>query len=152
MLMEMKVKIRAMTAARLLLIGAGAAMLTAGTACKKPEIAGTWVNPVAGLQDLSRVEIAYNCGDKQGKAYDPLSTARWVIRAHMKCARTDCVWGRAKGMKNPDGTLSARFNTFSAIRDLKIHNEGALLRVETKITYRGDRPAKVITHYLQPDQ
>lgn len=141
-----------MKGARLCLIALATTMLTAGTTCQKPNIAGTWHNPVAGMQDLSRIEVAYNCGDKQGKAYDPLSTARWVVRAHMKCARTDCVWGRAKGIENADGTLSARFNTFSAIRDIKIHDEGRLLRVETKITYRGDRPAKSITHYLQPEK
>lgn len=145
-------QIRATNAARLCLLALCTGMLTAGTTCKKPNMAGSWVNPVAAMQDLSRIELSYNCGNKPGKAYDPLSTAQWIVRAHMKCARTDCVWGRAKGIANPDGTLSARFNTFSAIRDIKIHDEGQLLRVETKITYRSDRPVKTITHYLQPEK
>ena len=129
-----------------------ALMQTAGTSCQKPEIAGKWFNPTAKIHDLSRLEIKYNCGERQLKSYDHLRNALWVVKAYSRCARTDCVWGRSEGINRQDGKLLATYNTFSAIRQLVIQKDGGLLKVDVRIVYRDQRPALETSHFLHPAQ
>lgn len=125
---------------------------TAATSCLKPEIAGKWINPSAKIHELSRLEINYQCGERELKRYDPLASALWVVKAHARCARTDCVWGRAEGITQRDGALLATYSTFSAIRQVLIRNDGGVLMLDVLINYRDERPQIKRSHYLHPDQ
>lgn len=127
-----------------------AILQTAGTSCQRPTIARSWINPEPANQDLSRLEIDYNCGKNNKKSYDPLRNALWLVKAHARCARADCIWGRAEGITQRNGNLLATYNTFSAIRKILISDEGGLLKVDVMIDYRDNRPTKRSTHYLQP--
>ncbi len=130
-----------------------ALLLTAASTCTPPPIARIWVNDAAKLHDISKIEINYNCGEKPIKAYDPLSASLWILKAHTRCARTDCTWGRAKAIRHRDGTLEATFNTFSAVRKMVIHREGALLRADVAIRYRDPkRKPEHKSYYLHPKQ
>ena len=127
--------------------------LTAGSACNRPPIARTWVNTQAKMHEISKIEIHYNCGEKPIKAYDPLSAALWIIKTRVRCARTDCTWGRAKGLQHKDGSLEATYSTFSALRNVYIVDEGGLIRVAVRIKYRDSkRPPEAMTYYLQPEE
>lgn len=138
---------------RYLLASLLALSLTAGSACNRPPIARTWVNPQAKIHEVSKIEIYYNCGEKPIKAYDPLSAALWVIKTYVRCARTDCTWGRAKGLSKKDGSLEATYSTFLAWRNVHIVDEGGLIRAGVQIKYRdSERPSEAMTYYLQPEQ
>lgn len=127
--------------------------LTAASQCKPPYMARTWHNAEPSLNELSKIEIVYNCGEKPIRAYDPLSAALWIIKAHVRCARTDCTWGRARGQSLKDGGIEATFSTFSAIRQMKLKHEGGLLKANLSIYYRDrKRPAEHLEYYLHPDQ
>lgn len=126
--------------------------LTAGNVCKRPPIARTWINPEPGLNELSKLEVHYNCGEKPIKAYDPMSAALWILKAHVQCARTHCTWGRAKGLTHKDGHIEATFSTFSALRNIVIKDDGGLLKVCVFIKYRDrSRQSEQHEYYFHPE-
>lgn len=136
-----------------ILAAAIALLLTGANTCTPPPLARTWVNAGAKLHDISKIKLVYNCGEKPIKAYDPLSAALWIVKAHTRCARTDCTWGRAKILRERDGTMRAVFNTFAAKRILLIRQEGGLLDVSVKIIYHDPRrQPEVKSYYLHPEQ
>lgn len=129
-----------------------ALFMLAGTACKRPSIARTWINATPKLHDVSKVKILYNCGEKPIKAYDPLSASLWIIKSYTKCPRAHCTLGRAKGIRDEDGTIRVTYSTFLAIRNMIIFDEGGLLRVKIQNNYRDPkRPNEEKTFYLQPE-
>lgn len=133
-----------------LFMAAIAFLLMAGTSCERPNLAKEWVFPDAELHQLSRLEIHYNCGKKPIRHYDPLTHALWLVKAHMRCPRIECSWGRAQGVSDKDGSLRAKYSTFSAIRQLIIKDQGSLLEVDVVIEYRDQRPTSRYKVYLQP--
>jgi len=125
--------------------------LTAGSACNRPYIARTWVYETKQINEISKIHIHYNCGEKPIKAYDPLSAALWIIKAYTRCARTECTWGRAKGNTYKDGTIRATFDTFMAKRHIQVIEEGKLLRLDLQVDYRDPKtPSETKTYYLRP--
>ena len=130
-------------------LGLEAAVAKSG--CKRPPMARTWVNPEPKLNELSKLVIHYNCGEKPIKAYDRLSAALWVVKAYTRCARTECTWGRAQGNTMKDGRISAIFSTFSALRTITIEDEGGLIKVSLNNTYRdARRKPDHLEYFLHP--
>lgn len=120
--------------------------------CEKPDLAKTWVNPEASLHELSKLKFTYNCGEKPIKSYDPLSASLWLVRAYSKCGRTDCSWGRTKGIQS-SSLMSATFHTYAAVRKLKIRSESGLIKVDVEIIYRDENRKPVVYQiYMHPDQ
>ncbi len=125
----------------------------AGKGCNRPQIAQTWINPKANLNEISKLDIHYNCGEKPIKAYDPLSASLWIVKAYVRCARTDCTWGRAKGNTYKDGSIVSTFSTFSALRTVTMLDEGGLLKVSVVNKFRDPkRPTENFQYYLHPEQ
>lgn len=125
-------------------------IVNGATACTKPTMAGLWVNPKAALNEISSLEIKYNCGDKPAKSYDPLSSAKWVVRGRTQCQRTECILGRAKGKLIRQGFMQVSFSGFSTITELSMSEDNGLLRVEAKTRYRDElrKPVNKV-YYLQ---
>lgn len=122
-------------------------------ACERPALATTWINAEPELNQLSRLKIDYNCGEKPIKAYDPLSASLWIVRGYMQCARTECIWGRAKGETQPNGEMWVTFSAFATVRKLKLNQESGLLKVEVETIYRDERRAPLKqSYYLHPEQ
>lgn len=120
--------------------------------CEKPALAKTWVNPEAELHELTKLKFTYNCGEKPIRHYDPLSASLWLVRAYSKCGRTDCAWGRTKGVQL-NSHMTATFNTYAAVRKLKIRTESGLLKVDVEIKYRDENRKPVVYQiYMHPEQ
>lgn len=119
-------------------------------ACEKPSISGKWINPKAKLNELSSLQITYNCDLTKAKSYDPLSSARWIVRGRIQCQRTECILGRAQGVLLGPGSLQSVFKGFSSITQLNISENGSLLRVESVTRYidHQRKPVRKV-HYLK---
>ncbi len=129
------------------------AKVNEAVACERPALATTWINAEPELNELSRLKIDYNCGEKPIKAYDPLSASLWIVRGYMQCARTECIWGRAKGETQPNGEMWVTFSAFATVRKLKLNQESGLLKVDVETIYRDERrPPTKQSYYLHPEQ
>lgn len=107
----MRKQIAMTVAATALAFAIASPQASSDTYCTATAEAGTWVNRAAGISDLSRIEVETTC---------PSGLPGWKVRALSRCARTECSWGIAAGVRRPDGALAALFDTFSAERLVRL--------------------------------
>jgi hypothetical protein len=94
---------------------------TVSSVCHEPPLVGIWSNELATTYELSRLEITHFCnGDGP--------YGRWQVRAHMKCAPRDCIWGRTGAERDKDGKLIAMFRTYNADRFIRMTVSGDRLQ------------------------
>ena len=92
----------------------------ASAACSASAESGTWINPNAVSKALVRIEVRTTC--KSGKR-------GWKIRALIRCARAECTWGYADGVRRPDGALAALYSTFTAERLVRLTVEREFMAI-----------------------
>ncbi len=108
----------------------------AQTACFNAPLAGTWVNLEAGIQDLVKLQIIYQCTQEETENGLIVPGARWYVRAWAKCYPANCVWGLVRARIGPNGDLQASFSTFAADRFLQIKLSGEKISAQLIVNYR----------------
>ncbi len=108
--------------------------------CGATEESGVWVNPNAALKSLSRLEIKTTC---------TAGHHGWRVRALVRCIRTECTWGYAKGVRRPDGALAALFETFSADRLVRMSVDRDVMHVAVVNAFRSAQPNSVARYVFE---
>ena len=98
--------------------------------CSASEESGIWINPKAEATALARIEIQTTCN---------LGERGWKIRALTRCARTECSWGYAAGVRRADGALAALYSTFTAERLIRMLVDKDSMKIVVVSAFRGSR-------------
>ncbi len=128
------------------------AKVTTMSDCEKSPFSGSWVSTDKTVPFLSKLDITDLCKQVTTK---PVATNNpWAgvlgqeqkytyreyrLRPSSTCSPLDCVWGRAKGQMDTNGTLSASFRLFFSRRYLKLTWQKQALLVNWRIQYLGGK-------------
>ena len=123
----------------LILTAAAVLPAHAQSLCGASAESGTWIRSSPDNKTLSRIEIKTTCENGQ---------RGWNVRAQVKCGRTHCSWGYAKGVRRPDGALAALFSTFTAERLVRMSADEDDLSVTLVSIFRDVRRGKEISRYV----